>query len=292
MKEQLKKNDKFLLVQNANGRYVIASNDILSLADIEQLLLSRKEDIVIITGRGGNIRDIVYDSAEIEEELYKMLYKKYGISNNVEVINYIDLNSERIKELMSIPKDIFLGWSYSSYSSFVWEVSEKMDKRKELADRLIENWLIFRKYGTIEKFVITVTAVQQENYSKWGKELLSQNKIDYLMEMRCLEAQHILFSPLKEYSYHEWMLCLREGILLDYAIPVFANVLNNYPMLAGTAIREWRTLYDITKIDENFWNEHSDWKVFFTTLIKEKVIKNNINSLREEYLEQLLLFVN
>lgn len=99
---------------------------------------------------------------------------------------------------------------------------------------------------------------------------------------------------LKQYSFPEWIVCLEENVLLDYALPIFSRVLQEYPMLCGMQC-EWQVLYEITKIKEDFWMIHKKWKEYFIEILKgfcsNYTKEELIDIFSEEYFYQFETFI-
>ena len=49
---------------------------------------------------------------------------------------------------------------------------------------------------------------------------------------------------------------------------------------------EWEVLYEISKVDENFWNMHKEWKLFFKDIINNISYNNEkeINDISKKWL--------
>ncbi|MDE6568335.1 MAG: hypothetical protein K2K70_11470 [Lachnospiraceae bacterium] len=62
------------------------------------------------------------------------------------------------------------------------------------------------------------------------------------------------------------------------------NVSVHYPMLCGKNC-EWEILYEITKIDEDFWNIHEGWKRFFVNIFDNALCDNGQKKVTCEFRE-------
>lgn len=104
---------------------------------------------------------------------------------------------------------------------------------------------------------MSISDVKKKGYIKCGCELLSIEKSEQFMEVRSIHYHNVVTKRLAEYTLPEWLVCLQEEILLEYAIPVFVGVLEKYPMLCGMN-NEWQVLYDITRLNHDFWMMNTD----------------------------------
>lgn len=151
----------------------------------------------------------------------------------------------------------------------------------------------FEQYKKTEDIGIKISEEKEKDLLKFGREFLSKEKSEQLMEVRSIHYHNVVTKVLGEYSLPEWLVCLHEEILLEYAIPIFSRVLANYPMLCGMN-NEWQVLYEITILNQDFWMMNEDWKVYFDKLI-EKVLfeyeQGGFNTtISEEYLYQFKAF--
>lgn len=148
---------------------------------------------------------------------------------------------------------------------------------------------VFEKYVTQTDKGIVLPDSIKENFEKTGNELLPTDTINHFLEIRSQYYANIINNKMKDYVYMEWVICLIEKVLLEYALPLFSRVLIFYPMLCGI-FAEWEVLYEIAKIDEEFWDTHKEWKCFFVLLMKDIISKNKA-FIKDEYLHEMSLFV-
>ena len=149
---------------------------------------------------------------------------------------------------------------------------------------LEENERVFEQYCRNEKSRVLISDAQKENLKKCGSELLNKEIKERFEETRSIYYHNILNMPLLEYTFPEWVVCLQEKVLLEYAIPIFSRVLVHYPMLCGKNC-EWEILYEITKIDEDFWNIHEGWKRFFVNILDNVLCDNGQKKVTCEFRE-------
>lgn len=156
---------------------------------------------------------------------------------------------------------------------------------------LKSNEELFLKYKKIE--CIEISDKMQKDFLKTGKQLLKEENVERFLQIRSIHYYNVVMKKLEEYSLPEWFICISEKVLLEYAIPVFLRVLNHYPMLCGIN-NEWQVMYEISKIDIEFWNEHRDWKVYLDNIIDKIFLENKEGKLAvdvpEEYLIQFKIF--
>lgn len=155
------------------------------------------------------------------------------------------------------------------------------------------NQEIFEKFKLRENIVIEISENIKKDFIKNGKELLSLTEIEYFSEVRSIHYQNVVVKKLEEYTLPEWLVCLNEKVLLEYAIPILSNVLNEYPMLCGMNC-EWQVLYEITNLEHEFWQTHKAWKAFYDEMIDKIILtyeQDNFEVLiPEEYLYQFKMF--
>lgn len=154
---------------------------------------------------------------------------------------------------------------------------------------LKKNEEIFEKFKARECIGIKISENAKKDFFKTGKELLTIEKEKQFMEIRSIHYYNVIIKKLKEYTLPEWIVCLNEKVLLEYAVPVFSRVLNEYPMLCGMNC-EWQVLYEITKIKQCFWDLHKEWKVYFVKIIDNIFLEYKQEDLMtvipKEYLHQ------
>lgn len=113
--------------------------------------------------------------------------------------------------------------------------------------------------------------------------------------MRSIHYHNVVNKILGEYSLPEWLVCLHEEILLEYAVPIFSRVREIYPMLCGMN-NEWQVLYEITKLNQDFWIKNAEWKEYFDKLIESVLLEyaqGRINTtIPEVYLYQFKAFID
>lgn len=145
---------------------------------------------------------------------------------------------------------------------------------------------IFNKYKNQSNNGILIPDNLRTNLEKNGRELLPEETVNKFRRIRSQYYANIINNKMKEYTYMEWVICIKEKILLDYALPLISSPLLFYPMLCGV-YAEWEILYEISDIDEKFWMEHRDWKAFFAGIMKEAINQVDIDSEDEEYFYHL-----
>ena len=131
-----------------------------------------------------------------------------------------------------------------------------------------------------------------ENYKYKGIELLDKKRCDEFMQVRSIHYSNIIFKRLDEFNFPEWIICIEEKVLLDYAVPIFLKVLEKYPMLCGMHC-EWEILYEIIKIEEVFWINHIDWKENLNAIIKDDIFnyEKKLYNINYEYIEQFKKYI-
>ena len=158
---------------------------------------------------------------------------------------------------------------------------------------LKKNEKIFKKYYRNEEMRIIICNDKKENFQKRGYELLEIEVKSRFEKVRSIYYYNIVNKRLHDYSFPEWIVCIEEKVLLEYAIPIFSRVLKYYPMLCGEHC-EWEVLYEISKVDENFWNMHKEWKLFFKDIINNISYNNEkeINDISKKYIHQFHVFIS
>lgn len=156
-----------------------------------------------------------------------------------------------------------------------------------------ENEQIFKKYYRNEEIGIIICDDRKEDFKKKGSDLLNAEVKLRFEEVRSIYYRNIINNILYDYSFPEWVVCVEEKVLLEYAIPILSRVLKYYPMLCGKDY-EWEVLYEISKIDENFWNIHREWKMFFEDIIRDILHSRNerkMDNISEKYICQFETFI-
>ena len=67
--------------------------------------------------------------------------------------------------------------------------------------------------------------------TRLGRELLSNEEVDRIAKIRSVSAYNVLNWTLQEYELSEWYLCLEEKVLLEIVVPLFSEVLKQYPAI-------------------------------------------------------------
>lgn len=161
-------------------------------------------------------------------------------------------------------------------------------------EMLKRNQEIFEQYKMVENTGIIISDERQKDFLKTGKELLTIKKSEEFREVRSIHYYNIVIKKLEEYSLPEWFVCLKEGVLLEFAIPVFSRVLQMYPMLCGMN-NEWQVLYEITQVSQDFWKLKREWKEYLKQFLNEILFKYEQGafaiSIPEEYLYKFKIFI-
>lgn len=159
---------------------------------------------------------------------------------------------------------------------------------------LESNEEIFKKYSIKEEKGLILSDEKKRDFCVKGKNLLSEEVTNYFLEIRSIYYQNIINNTLQQYSFYEWVVCLQEKVLLEYAVPIFSRVLYEYPMLCGMNC-EWQVMYEITKIREDFWLPHIDWKIYFVEILRRFSSDYNeielIQIFSERYFKQFKKFM-
>lgn len=170
-----------------------------------------------------------------------------------------------------------------------------MDKVEKHFTMLKKNQEIFEQYKKTESQGITISDIREKDYLKVGRELLSLEKSEQFMEVRSIHYYNVVAKRLEQYTLPEWLVCLKEEVLLEYAIPIFSRVLENYPMLCGMN-NEWQVLYDITRLNQEFWIMNTEWKEYFNKIVDKIFWEYGQGTftitIPEEYLYQFRIFKN
>lgn len=181
-------------------------------------------------------------------------------------------------------------WSKGVYErDILWGYEDQLKYEKQCKN----NEAIFEKYKLIECEEVKISEKKQKEYWKTGKELLTAEKAEQFMEVHSIYYDNVVMKKLNEYTLPEWFVCLDEKVLLEYAVPVFAGVLKEYPMLCGLRC-EWQVLYAISGLDQEFWQMHKEWKKFFSEIIDNIILEYEQKKITipipRAYLEQLKQF--
>ena len=116
--------------------------------------------------------------------------------------------------------------------------------------------------------------------SKTGQELLSEKIVEYFKGFRAADYQNVLRKKLSEYTWSEWLVCLKEKVLLEQCLPYVSEKLEVNPLIPGAFYRG-EILYEVTQIEKNFWMSHQDWYQYFGTCVKTalSMIEDSLNNM-------------
>lgn len=163
-------------------------------------------------------------------------------------------------------------------------IVEKIEMRKK-------SYMEFDKFKSSENVGILIPHNMLTKYDNLGKDLISEEVCESLLEVRSIHHSNVVNKKLNDYDLPEWIVCLEEEILLEYAIPIFSRTLCHYPMLSGMN-NEWEVLYLITRINHNFWQDNTEWNDYYKLLIKKVIDGNEIkDSISQGYLVAFSEFI-
>lgn len=132
-----------------------------------------------------------------------------------------------------------------------------------------------------------------EIYNKTGRDLLPENVVEDFLEIRGIDYYNVIKKRLVEYTRAEWVVCLREKIMLEQCVPLFLEELSQDLLIPGVFYKG-EILYEVTLIDKDFWLNHKDWFECIKTIIykvlnmSEQELKNN--NIIHEYIESYKKF--
>lgn len=169
-----------------------------------------------------------------------------------------------------------------------------MDVFEKHFNMLRESEEMYKRYCMKKEKGIVISIEEEKNFNIKGEKLLPSETIKYLKQFRSIYYWNVVDMELKNYSLHEWIVCVEESVLLEYAIPILSRVLHEYPMLYG-GNSEWQVLYEITKINREFWAVHDSWGKFFIEIICSVLSggmeQNLTDTIPQEYLYQFRDFI-
>ena len=165
------------------------------------------------------------------------------------------------------------------------DITEIMEMRKKSYEE-------FEKYKTIDNLDIIIPTSIQNGYNRLGKEIISNEVCESLLDVRSIHYHNVVNKKIIDYTFPEWIVCLEEELLLEYAIPIFSRTLLHYPMLSGMN-NEWEVLYLISRISREFWQENEEWKNYYKSIIEKVINENRIDflSIAQEYLSCFEKFI-
>lgn len=122
---------------------------------------------------------------------------------------------------------------------------------------------------------------------KTGRDLLPKSVIEAFLEIRSINYRNILDKTLSEYTVAEWLVCLKEKVLLESCLPYISQKIDIDPLTSGFFYKG-EILYDVTGIDKLFWDKHRDWFEYFRIKINTvlDMIENDPGTIeiRHEYI--------
>lgn len=115
-----------------------------------------------------------------------------------------------------------------------------------------------------------------EIFNKTGRELLPENIIKQFEEISCINYRNILENRLSEYTWGEWLFCLKEQVLLEQCMSFVFEMLDMNPLIPGCFFKG-EVLYEVTRIDKSFWTAHEDWYEHIRTIIYKALSMNEMD---------------
>ena len=115
---------------------------------------------------------------------------------------------------------------------------------------------------------------------KTGRDLLPEDIVEYLLEFRNINCWNVVNKKLSEYTWAEWLVCLKEKLLLEQCLPLVSEKLDRDPLVPGL-FSKGELLYDVTQIENDFWMEHQEWFEYFRAIVQTilDMIENNTDSI-------------
>ena len=130
---------------------------------------------------------------------------------------------------------------------------------------------------------------------KTGQDLLPEEIVKEFMDSRSAVHIRVLKRTLSEYTWAEWLICLKEKVLLEQCLPYVSEKLDDDPLIPGL-FSKGEVLYDVTRIDDDFWMSHQDWLEYFRTIINTVLDKlendSDTTGIIREYVEAYNSFVD
>ena len=130
---------------------------------------------------------------------------------------------------------------------------------------------------------------------KTGQDLLPEEIVKEFMDSRSAVHIRVLKRTLSEYTWAEWLICLKEKVLLEQCLPYVSEKLDDDPLIPGL-FSKGEVLYDVTRIDDEFWMSHQDWLEYFRTIINTVLDKlendSDTTGIIREYVEAYNSFVD
>ncbi len=153
----------------------------------------------------------------------------------------------------------------------------------EILEMRKKSFTEFEKCKDNENLGIKIPNNIQNGFNKLGKEILSSKTCERLLEYRSIHYNNVVNEKLSDYNLPEWVVCLEEEVLLEYAIPILSRVLSHCPMMLGMN-NEWEVLYLVVKVKSDFWRVNKEWKDYYKLLIDKAINNDNSNSIPQKYL--------
>ncbi|MBP3753915.1 MAG: hypothetical protein J6I66_03585 [Lachnospiraceae bacterium] len=130
---------------------------------------------------------------------------------------------------------------------------------------------------------------------KTGQDLLPEEIAENFKNARSAVHIRVLKRTLSEYTWAEWLICLKEKVLLEQCLPYVSEKLDDDPLIPGL-FSKGEVLYDVTRIDDDFWMSHQDWLEYFRTIINTVLDKlendSDTKGIIREYVEAYRSFVD
>ena len=130
-----------------------------------------------------------------------------------------------------------------------------------------------------QKIMAIKSEIPADLMHKTGRDLLPVNIVEDFMNSRSALHVRIVCRTLSEYTRAEWIICLKEKVLLEQCLPYISEILEVDPLSPGL-FAKGELLYDVTQIDKRFWMSHHDWLEYFRKIIYSVLnkIENDANT--------------
>lgn len=128
----------------------------------------------------------------------------------------------------------------------------------------------------------------QEVLDKTGRELIGEEEvIQELLSVRGIDYQNMVNCKLKNYTLLEWTGCIKEGILIEYAVPMLSRLLAIHPLAAGIHYQGELLFYIVRAFQVGIVTQ-ADWLQYFKELVTGIIKTETEETLKRQLIPGIL----
>ncbi len=172
------------------------------------------------------------------------------------------------------------------------EYQERMEKLDIIKKKYLECVVIFDKHKNNSEIGVHLTVDDENFLNKTGNELIKNEELMQCMKsIRSINYHNILHKPVRDYGLTEWLICVDEGLFVEYAVYMLSKVLAVNPYAIDH--RGIPILIYISLAYKYFEFSHKkEWYSNFKTIIctilngeRPEAFNNNVCKKLQEFIE-------